>query len=255
MAVFEYPGIGRLSLAVVDRSGQRSVLVDPWDDWFDLTWSSDGREIWFAAVRPCAGTTGSLHAVDLGGRRRVLFEAPAAIDIHDLSPQGMALLTQMQRRAGMRRWAEGGEADSELSWRDYSFPIDLTPNGRTLLFGAVTECSGSEPASAATFLRTLDGSAPVRVAEMAARLRQRSSHDVGGAGAVSSPSIGSQDGRVPHGAPGLGDVRSRFPWTEADQLEGSPDGRLAAVSGADGRILLVPLDGGTPRPLPGGQVR
>lgn len=37
-------------------------------------------------------------------------------------------------------------------------------------------------------------------------------------------------------------------------MRASPDGRLAAVSGADGRILLIPLEGDTPRPLPGGQV-
>jgi hypothetical protein len=136
-----------------------------WADWYDLAWSRDGREIWFAATRPCAGTTGSLHAVDLGGRRRVLFEAPGALDIHDLSPDGTVLLTQLQNRSGIRGWAADGGAERELSWRDNSTPIDLTPDGRTLLFLSLTECSGGEQESGAAFVRALDGSAPVRVAD------------------------------------------------------------------------------------------
>ncbi len=43
-------------------------------------------------------------------------------------------------------------------------------------------------------------------------------------------------------------------WSLPFRFRVSPDGRVAAVSGADGRVLLVPLDGGSPRPLPGGEL-
>jgi dipeptidyl aminopeptidase/acylaminoacyl peptidase len=299
VAFFEFPGIGSLSLAVVDRSGRRSVLVDSWEDWYDLVWSADGREIWFAATRPCAGTTGSLHAVDLAGRRRVLLEAPAAMDVHDLSPEGTALVTQLQNRAGMRAWSADGEAERELSWRDYSFPIDLTPDGRTLLFAGLTECSGSEPSSAATFMRTLDGSPAVRVQDGWAHALSpdgRFALTVTAKELRLTPTGAGEARAVPIDLPRVVEARwprdhgrvlllAKEPQGEARfhrvdlgggstsavlpasasfacaslHLQGgdfrtSPDGRVAAVPGADGRILLVPLDGGTPRPLAGGEV-
>ncbi len=301
VAFFDFPGIGRVSLAVVDRSGRHSVLVDEWQDAYDLTWSADGREIWFAAVRPCAGTTGSLHAVDLGGRRRILFEAPAAMDIHDLSPQGEALVAQNQAQAGMRRWGAGGEAESELSWRGYSFPIDLTPDGRALLFAAPTECSGSESTSNATYLRTVDGSAPVRVQDGWANALSpdgRFALTVAAKEVRLIPTGVGEPRVITTGLPRVvaarwlrngdsvllmaTDVQGKAGFRRLDLRRGgpppalaasasfacdslpvsgsgavfrvSPDDRLAAVSGADGRILLVPLDGGAPRPMPGGEV-
>ena len=296
MAFFEFWHKGGVSLAVVEALVARSVLVDGWADWYDLVWSGDGRENWFAAVRPCAGTTGSIHAVELGSRRRVLFEAPGAMDIHDLSPEGTALVTQNQTRSGIRGWAADGGAERELTWRDNSSPIDLTPDGRTLLFLSITECSGGEQESGAAFVRTLDGSAPGRVADGGAfaispdgrfalsqtQRELRLTPTGAGEGRVVATGLDSvlaakwmpdggslvlvmpdSGGRVRLHRADLGDgsnvqVRpASAAFGDAPTLLGvtvSPDGRQVAMAGDDGRILLVPLDGGAPQPLPGSEI-
>jgi hypothetical protein len=297
VAFFDHSRAGVLSVAVVDRSGRRSVLVEPLDDWFDLTWSADGREVWFAAVRPCAGTAGTLHAVALDGRQRVLFEAPGAFDIHDLAPDGTALVAQLQNRSGMRRWARSGEAEEDLSWQDISFPLDLTPDGRTLLFVAVTEGGGGDRASAATYVRRLDGTSAVPAGDRPANALSPDGRVVLTvlANEVRLDPVGAGEPRVvPTGLPrvvaarwlrdGRGvlllakeekgtarfhllDLKSGTPASVRPAsvpfacntlglmvtFTASPDGRRSALAGADGRIQIVPLDGGEPRPLPGSE--
>jgi len=299
VAFFEFPGFGDVSLAVVDRSGRRTALVERWDDWFDLVWSRDGREIWFSAIRRCGVANSPVHAVDLAGRRRVLLETPGTTTVHDVSPEGTMLIGNIQVHYGIRTWAPDGGAGEELSWRVYPMPIDLTPDGDKLLFASLLECGGGAQTSTSVFVRALDGSPPVRVADGFPMALSPDGRFVlvpapgelrlmpVGAGeprVVKTGLRGIAQARWPRAdqivlvageAQGLGrlhrvdlagtpnpslrPVSGAFPLDSNSQpsvtnLTVSPDGRLAATTGADGRVLLVPLDGGAPRLLPGGEV-
>ena len=83
VAFFELDASDFWSFFLVDRSGKRQVLSKDWADWWSLTWSPDGREIWFSAAR--AGVASNLYAVDRSGKLRTLYSAPGTLVLHDAS--------------------------------------------------------------------------------------------------------------------------------------------------------------------------
>src|SRR5207302_10913 len=87
-------------------------------EWAD--WAPDGSAI--AVVRA------------VGGQQRLIYRAPGGVTLHDISADGSVLLTRDEQRVGMMGLAPGAARERELSWRDWSLPMDLTPDGNTVLF-------------------------------------------------------------------------------------------------------------------------
>ena len=96
VAFFESPvdagfGQGMTSIRVVDLSGKVRTLATL-GDWWNLAWSADGKEIWYAAPEPDAPvTTESLQAVTLSGKRRLLMRYPGILEFHDVSRDGRVI--------------------------------------------------------------------------------------------------------------------------------------------------------------------
>jgi hypothetical protein len=65
------------------------------------------------------------------------------------------LLTRGNDRAGMIGLAPGEAKERDLSWLDWSVPVDLSADGRTVLFGETGEGGGPKYA---VYLRKTDGS-------------------------------------------------------------------------------------------------
>jgi Tol biopolymer transport system component len=153
------------SVGVVERSGRRAVLSAGWDDTWNIVWSPDGRELWFGAPKPCSGTAGALYAVDMQGRRRLLAEGPGSLDLHDITPQGRTLVAGVSLHSTTRGWTRGEERDRDLSWREFSWPVDFSSDGRVVLLNVLSGCAGAAEASPASYLRPVDGRPAVRVGE------------------------------------------------------------------------------------------
>jgi eukaryotic-like serine/threonine-protein kinase len=156
------------SLAVVDLAGNKKLLSGQWFTIQGLAWSPNGKEIWFTASK--SGTDRTLYATSLDGKQRIVARLPGALMLLDIAKDGRVLLV----RATWRRELLGVFADDakqrELSWLDYTYPSDLSADGKTLLFdeeggGGALDYSKSGGLTYAVYIRKTDGSPAVLLGE------------------------------------------------------------------------------------------
>jgi Tol biopolymer transport system component/predicted Ser/Thr protein kinase len=156
------------SLAVIDLAGKKKTLSGEWFTIQGLAWSPDGKEIWFTASK--SGVDRTLYATTLDGKERMVLRLPGAVMIFDIFKDGRVLLM----RASWRRELVGMTSDDakqhDLSWLDYTYPADLSTDGKTLLFdeeggGGSLDYSKSGGLSYAVYIRKTDGSPAVLLGE------------------------------------------------------------------------------------------
>jgi Tol biopolymer transport system component len=140
-------------VTVVDRKGVRKALTTRYANARGLAWSPSGDEVWFTAGDETADR--ALRAVDLSGRERVLAEVPGSLTLRDVARDGRVLLSVDEERGGILGLPPGETVERELSWLDRSGLADLSPDGRTLLFGDQLH----------VYIRGTDGSEAVRLGE------------------------------------------------------------------------------------------
>ena len=156
------------SLAVVDLTGNKRFLSDEWFTIQGLAWSPDGKEIWFTASR--SGVDRTLYAVSLDGKERMVVRLPGAVMIFDIFKDGRVLLVRATWRRELIGMTDGDTKQHELSWLDYTYPADLSGDGKTLLFdeeggGGSLDYSKSGGLSYAVYIRKTDGSPAVLLGE------------------------------------------------------------------------------------------
>jgi dipeptidyl aminopeptidase/acylaminoacyl peptidase len=241
-----------------------------------LAWSPRGDEIWSSA------RTG-ITATPLSGRSRLVWLAPGG-GIADIARDGRALCLLNASRREIVGFAKGDRAERNLTWLNWSFPIDITADGKTLLF----QEQNIEPVAA--YLRKLDGSPAVRIGEGAAygfspdgrwalsgtdmQAGEFTLLPIGAGEAKVLPKSGLNcqsaawfpDGRrilVSCNEPGHGsrlfvqEISGGGP--RAVTPEGvsfifpsiSPDGKWVVATGPDRRIATYPTEPGEPRIVPG----
>ena len=156
------------SLAVIDMQGNKKTLSGEWFTIQGVAWSPDGKEIWFTASK--SGVDRTLYATTLDGKERMVLRLPGAVMIFDIFKDGRVLLM----RASWRRELVGMTADDakqhDLSWLDYTYPADISSDGKTLLFdeeggGGSLDYSKSGGLSYAVYVRKTDGSPAVLLGE------------------------------------------------------------------------------------------
>ena len=282
------PGQGRTSIRVIDLTGKVRTLATM-GDWWNLAWSADGKEIWYAAPEPDQPVSfESLQAVTLSGKRRLLLRFPGILEFHDVSRDGRVLLARVGLRPEVIGLPPGESKERTLTWLDSSLPADLSRDGKTLLISEVGEGGG---ANQSIYLRKMDGSPATLIGAGVARSLSPDGHWVlatasttprqlvllpTGPGApralkfdgVSAEAGGifSPDGKRlflqdnPSGQPPqlfVASVEGGKPRPLAPKgfkatpfgSPISPDGSLSAVLDADGKVFLCPTDGGSLKPL------
>ena len=279
LAFFEISGtdLASSSLQVMDLTGKRQTLVrGPFV--FSLTWTPDGKEIWFTGVW---NSPPALYAVNMAGKTRTLLRGYAGIE--DIAPDGRALIWGGDDRAGMFVKTPADSTERDLGWLNWSTPRALSDDGKVLLFDETHEGGGS---TGAVYLRRMDGSPPLRLGDgfaadlspdgqwaLAIRYNGELSLLPVGAGEsrlLRTEGLDFREARFfPDGRRvlGLANEKNRPPRLFIRDLsdngaakpispEGavafaiSPDGRLIAGRGPDGAAVFYPADGGEPRPMP-----
>jgi Tol biopolymer transport system component len=278
------------TVAIIDLAGHKTTLTSKWASEGGLAWSASGDEVWFTATE--AGANRSLYAVTPGGKLRVVTRVPGGLKLHDVARNGRVLLTRESPRVGIRGILEGDDREREMSFLDYSFASDISPDAKVLLFDEEGEAGG---ANYTVFIRKSDRSPVVRLGEGNALAISPD-----GKWALSMlPSPNSPFKLLPTGTgdpkaltvegvspeqaaawlpdsrgivfagsePGHnlrlyvqsidgGKPRPISPEGIVGALPGfavSLDGRWVAAVGADRKAVLYPLDGGASKPLPGAQ--
>jgi Tol biopolymer transport system component len=142
----------RGAICVIDRAGRKKSLTENWRQLFSTLWSPTGEEIFFSGNRKGEGK--ETWGVTLEGRVRAAGWIP---DLDDISRDGVVLDIGGYRH--MRRdvvaLVPGASKETNLSWLGESDAVDLSRDGRTLLFYEYQESAAE---SFLTFLRKTDGS-------------------------------------------------------------------------------------------------
>jgi hypothetical protein len=233
------------SLHVVDRHGKHTVLSSGWDTLAGLAWNPLSGEIWFSA-REATGSSGGLvlHAVSLSGKHRVVAGVPGLLIINDIARDGRVLMKHAEWPISMMCLPPGSSKEVDLSWFDFSQGMDLSNDGKSILFEENGIAAGGK---GGVYLRGTDGSPAVHLGE---------GHALGlspdGKWALSMP-YDSQERLV------LLPVHAGQPRVlkaeglEYRSAEWFPDGKRvlfsAAPHGRPPRLYVQELEGGTPRPI------
>ncbi|MFY9912176.1 MAG: protein kinase, partial [Candidatus Sulfotelmatobacter sp.] len=148
-------------VAVVDTNGNKRSLSQSYGGGaVGLAWSPKGDEVWVTAT--VIGIDRSVFAVPLSGKERLVTRVPADLTLQDVMPDGRVLLARDSWRRGLivRRAEDATERD--FTWLDWSYPVTLSADGRTLLFREEGEAGGP---TYAVYLRKTDGSPAVRLGD------------------------------------------------------------------------------------------
>ena len=156
------------SLAIVDMAGNKKLLSAQWFTIQGLAWSPDGKEIWFTASK--SGTDRTLYATSLDGKERIVARLPGALMLLDIAKDGRVLLVRADWRRELLGQFANDPKQHELSWLDYTYPADLSSDGKTLLFdeeggGGALDYSKSSGLTYAVYIRKTDGSPAVLLGE------------------------------------------------------------------------------------------
>ena len=156
------------SVAIVDASGHKTELTREWYGTQGLAWSPDGQEIWFTASE--LGLFHYITAVDLSGKHRLVTRVPGSLVIFDIWRDGRVLLARADRRREVMGMDPGATKERDLSWLDYSYPADLSADGKTLLFdeegiGGGVQYGDAQDLTYAVYIRNTDGTPAIRLGE------------------------------------------------------------------------------------------
>ena len=137
-------------VAVLDvAAGKTRFLSKEWGTVRGLAWK--GKEVWFTAGTHILNR--ALYAVDLAGKERAVFTQAGGLYVHDVTPDGRVLMSREEMRGGLLAQAEGQVQPLDLSWRTWSYLLDTSRDGKTLLF----EEEEGDPAGYDLFLRPTSG--------------------------------------------------------------------------------------------------
>lgn len=229
-------------VSVVDVEGRRTVLSTGWESEAGLAWSSNGNEVWFSATH--AGLQRQIYAVDLAGHLRLAFHSLGGVTLQDIAPDGRVLMTRDEQRAGIRGAAHGAAKEQDLSWLDWSLPVDISRDGKTLLFDEQGEESGPNYTVAT---RDMTGSPPVALGEGMA-----GDFSPDGTWVAASVSY-NQLLLLPTGAGTVRRIEQGGIQQYGHEIHWLPDGKQILFSGNEAghaaRCFLQSIDGGKPRPV------
>jgi WD40 repeat protein len=276
------------TVAVIDLAGKKTTLTGKWASEHGLAWAPSGNEVWFTATE--AGANRSLYAVTPSGKLRVVTRVPGGLKLHDIARSGKVLLTRESPRVGILGILQGENRERDMSWLDYSFAADLSADAKTLLFDEEGEAGGANytvylrKSDHSPVVRLGEGNAlslspdgkwalsimPIPNAPFLMLPTGTGDHKelpLGGVGPEQAAAwmpdgrsilfAGSEPGHglrlwvqsVEGGKP-----RPITPEGITAALPGfavSADGKLVAAIGPERKAMLFPLDGSSPRPMPG----
>jgi serine/threonine protein kinase len=134
------PGDDGGSLRVVDLSGKVKTLATELLTAQGLAWSADGGELWFTASR--SGVKRAVYALTLSGRERLIARVPDTLSLQDIWHDGRVLLSRDTWRRELIGLTSGDSKEHDLSWLDYTYPSDISHDGKVLLFTEAGEGGG-----------------------------------------------------------------------------------------------------------------
>jgi serine/threonine protein kinase len=148
-------GDDRGTVEIVDRVGK--PIASSTSAWTleGLAWAPgsdpERQEVWFSAGYD--DVSRQIHALSIGGQQRRVYSAVGSLRLMDIDPKGRLLASSGIMRSRMFGKVSGQESERSLSWLDGSMPLDLSADGKVMLF---LEGYGPAGAEVQTWLRRFD---------------------------------------------------------------------------------------------------
>jgi len=155
-------GDDRGSITIIDSDGGNAKSFGSFSSLYGLAWSPKNDEVWFTADPTVTTIARRLMAVTMSGTFRLLAAAPGDLTLHDVSPDGTAIIAIDDRERKIFFSGSSGNEDRELTWLDRAVLGALSPDGKQVLFHEGGKGGGS---LGTIFLRKTDGTAAVRLGE------------------------------------------------------------------------------------------
>jgi eukaryotic-like serine/threonine-protein kinase len=270
------------SVMVVNGNGKARVLSKGWLTLQGLAWPPGGNEVWFTAT--VEGIDRALYAVSLTGQQRLVSRVPGELTLQDIRADGRVLVTRGNTRRRIMNSA-GATTDQDLAWFDWSYPVSLSNDGKQMLFYEAGEGGGL---SYTAYLRKTDGSPAVRLGDgqalalspderWALATRSDAPTDVFLLPTRAGETKPLAHGTITHVAARWFPDGKRFVFSGTEPGHGarlyvqditggksraitaeginalsfavSPDGRVVAAVGPDGKGYFYPARGGDPQPI------
>jgi serine/threonine protein kinase len=164
IAFCEHHGRGddRGSVTIIDADGSNAKSFGDFASLYGLAWSPKDDEVWFTADPTVTTIARRLMAVTLSGRFRLLAAAPGDLTLHDVAPDGSAIIAIDDRERKIFFTDSNGTQERELTWLDRAVLGALSPDGKQVLFHEGGKGGGS---LGTIFLRSTDGTAAVRLGD------------------------------------------------------------------------------------------
>jgi eukaryotic-like serine/threonine-protein kinase len=238
------------SVAIVDVSGKKTELTREWYGTQGLAWSPDGKEVWFTASE--LGLFHYITAVNLSGKQRLVTRVPGSLVMFDIWRDGRVLLARADRRREVMSLSDGATKERDLSWLDYSYPADLSADGKTLLFdeegiGGGVQYGDVQDLTYAVYIRNTDGTPAIRLGEGGATALSPDQKWV----IIATPTSPEQLRLLPTGA---GETQSLTNDSINHQwVRWFPDGKGFVFGGNEPgrgvRLYTQDISGGKPKPI------
>ncbi len=161
LAIIDHvPGGDDGRVVIIDAKGTAKASSSFYSSVEGLAWAPGGKEVWFSAVPN--GSERSVYALDFSGKERMIYRAPGGLTLHDISRNGLVLLTADKARMTLTALAPGETRERSLTWFDWSLLADMSPDGKTIIFSETGEAEGT---NYSMFLRKTDGSPAIRLGD------------------------------------------------------------------------------------------
>jgi Tol biopolymer transport system component len=147
-------------VVIIDTHGNAKASSSFYSSVEGLAWAPSGKEVWFSAVPN--GSERSVYALDFSSKERLIYRAPGGLTLHDISRNGLVLLTADKSRMSLTALAPGETRERSLTWFDWSLLADMSPDGKTIIFSETGEAEGT---NYSMFLRKTDGSPAIRLGD------------------------------------------------------------------------------------------
>ena len=155
-------GDDRGSIVIIDADGGNAKSFGNFSSLYGLAWAPKNDEVWFTADPTTTTIARRLMAVNMSGTFRLLAAAPGDLTLHDVSSDGTAIIAIDDRERKIFFSASPGTEDRELTWLDRAVLVDMSPDGKQVVFHEGGKGGGS---LGTIFLRKTDGAAAVRLGE------------------------------------------------------------------------------------------
>ena len=276
------------TVMIINREGEVVVRGhEAWNSTSGLAWTPNGDEVWFTGEAIGKGRGRDIISLSVTGKERIVLPVPGRLTLHDVAADGRVLLAIENGRRESVVGRLGEPQERNLSWFDWSRLSGVSRDGSFISF---EEQAAGVQGQNTVFIRPTDGAPAVRIAEGRARGNPISADGEWIAVAVGQPPhlelvatgvgepvllecdvdecfawqfypdgkrlliLGNHSGaarRLFELTIGNGKAR---PLTDELSLSGSfalsHDGKTIAA-GSDPSIVLIPSEGGEPRPAAG----